>query len=236
MIKKSKFLFIIILTLFIGVNIVHAANNYSVGTTISISSLNINLTIVAGSSDDGMIINTDNIIPTISTGETFTVNNSSGSLSVNPNNSNVVIGCTNNQVASVTITGGSSQAYTITPSTTLCVIPSSTRNSGRPPTINTPVTSTPVVVVSNLNSLTSSNTLNQSNYNFGTVILKNGSKGEAVKELQKFLNKVLKLNLKVDGKLGPKTIIVIKKWQKANGLVADGLVGEKTKKKMGESN
>jgi hypothetical protein len=69
-------------------------------------------------------------------------------------------------------------------------------------------------------------------YDLGTKTLKNGSKGEAVKELQKVLNKLLNLGLVVDGKLGPKTIAVIKKWQKAHGLKADGLVGAKTKAAM----
>ena len=69
-------------------------------------------------------------------------------------------------------------------------------------------------------------------YELGTVTLKNGSKGEAVKELQRFLNDKLSLGLVVDGKLGPKTIAVIKTWQTANGLVSDGLVGAKTKAMM----
>jgi peptidoglycan hydrolase-like protein with peptidoglycan-binding domain len=51
-------------------------------------------------------------------------------------------------------------------------------------------------------------------------------------ELQRFLNARLGLNLVVDGKLGPKTIAVIKKWQKEHGLVADGIIGSKTKAKM----
>ncbi|MFA5932207.1 MAG: peptidoglycan-binding domain-containing protein [Candidatus Paceibacterota bacterium] len=75
------------------------------------------------------------------------------------------------------------------------------------------------------------NTLVKS-YDFGTKTLKNGSKGEAVKELQRFLNAKLNLGLVVDGKLGPKTIKVIKQWQKDHGLVADGLIGAKTKAKM----
>jgi hypothetical protein len=70
------------------------------------------------------------------------------------------------------------------------------------------------------------------NYNFGTTTLRNGSRGEAVKELQRFLNNKLNLGLIIDGELGPKTIAVIKKWQKANGLIADGLVGKLTKAKM----
>ncbi len=69
-------------------------------------------------------------------------------------------------------------------------------------------------------------------YNFGTTVLKNGSKGDAVKQLQMFLNKNLNLNLAVDGWLGSKTIAIIKQWQKAHGLTADGLVGPKTKALM----
>ena len=86
-----------------------------------------------------------------------------------------------------------------------------------------PATTTPVTL-----SVTSV----PSTYNLGTKTLKNGSKGEPVKELQRVLNKLLNLGLVVDGKLGPKTIAVIKKWQKAHGLVADGLVGKLTKAKM----
>jgi hypothetical protein len=96
-------------------------------------------------------------------------------------------------------------------------------------------TSTGLLCVNNNNDFTITNTggvttgaLN----NFGTVTLKNGSKGEAVKELQRFLNAKLNLGLVIDGKLGPKTIAVIKKWQKDNGLLDDGLVGPKTKALM----
>ncbi|MFA6076551.1 MAG: spherulation-specific family 4 protein [Candidatus Paceibacterota bacterium] len=69
-------------------------------------------------------------------------------------------------------------------------------------------------------------------YNFGSTILKNGSKGEAIKELQRFLNAKLNLGLVLDGKFGPKTTVVVKKWQRENGLVADGIIGPKTKAKM----
>lgn len=70
------------------------------------------------------------------------------------------------------------------------------------------------------------------NYNFGTSLLKNGSTGEAVKELQRYLNDTLNLGLILDGKLGPKTIAVIKEWQKSKGLIPDGLVGPRTKALM----
>ena len=69
-------------------------------------------------------------------------------------------------------------------------------------------------------------------YNFGTVTLRNGSTGSGVMALQNFLNRFLNLGLVVDGRLGPKTIAVIKKWQASKGLVADGLIGPQTKAMM----
>jgi len=51
-------------------------------------------------------------------------------------------------------------------------------------------------------------------------------------DLQRFLNAKLNLGLAVDGEMGPKTIFVVKQWQKENGLVVDGLVGSLTKAKM----
>ncbi len=90
----------------------------------------------------------------------------------------------------------------------------------------------PVIAIPPALIITGPNIQSRINYNFGTTNLKNGSRGEAVKELQRFLNEILNLNLVIDGKLGPKTIAVIKIWQRANNLVADGIVGPKTKTKM----
>jgi hypothetical protein len=59
------------------------------------------------------------------------------------------------------------------------------------------------------------------------MILKKGSKGREVKELQEFLN------ISADGDFGPGTEKAVKKWQKENGLVADGIVGSKTWDAMG---
>lgn len=59
------------------------------------------------------------------------------------------------------------------------------------------------------------------------MILKLGSKGEDVKDLQNFLG------LTADGDFGKKTEDAVKKWQKENGLTADGVVGDKTIAKMG---
>ena len=86
-----------------------------------------------------------------------------------------------------------------------------------------PVTNLPTIILSNSAPST---------YNLGKKTLKNGSTGNAVKELQRYLNDTLKLGLVLDGKLGPKTISVIKKWQKGKGLVPDGLIGPKTKAMM----
>jgi hypothetical protein len=98
----------------------------------------------------------------------------------------------------------------------------------------------PVSII--LENTDSNNTVNYNNsenklvsYNFGNAILRNGSAGDAVKELQRFLNKYLNLNLLIDGKFGPKTNSAVKNWQAKNSLVSDGLVGPKTKAKMNSS-
>ena len=59
------------------------------------------------------------------------------------------------------------------------------------------------------------------------MILKNGSKGEEVKALQK------KLGLVADGNFGPGTEKAIKEWQIKNGLTADGIIGPSSLKKLG---
>jgi hypothetical protein len=59
------------------------------------------------------------------------------------------------------------------------------------------------------------------------MVLKNGSKGKEVKELQEYLN------ITADGDFGPGTEKHVKKWQTQHGLVADGIVGPKTWDMMG---
>lgn len=59
------------------------------------------------------------------------------------------------------------------------------------------------------------------------MLLKNGSTGDLVKQLQ------TKLGLNPDGAFGPGTEKAVKEWQAKNGLTADGLVGEQTMAKMG---
>lgn len=57
--------------------------------------------------------------------------------------------------------------------------------------------------------------------------VKVGSKGEAVKYVQK------KLGLAVDGSFGPATASAVKALQKKHGLTADGIIGPKTWAKLG---
>ena len=59
------------------------------------------------------------------------------------------------------------------------------------------------------------------------MLLKVGSKGKEVKELQEFLE------IGADGIFGKGTELSVKKWQSENGLVADGIVGPKTWDAMG---
>ncbi len=54
------------------------------------------------------------------------------------------------------------------------------------------------------------------------MLLKLGSEGEDVKKLQE------KLGVDPIGKFGPKTEAAVKSWQSANGLTADGIVGDGT--------
>lgn len=59
-------------------------------------------------------------------------------------------------------------------------------------------------------------------------ILKEGSSGEDVKQLQKDLKKLGYYQASVDGIFGPKTTEAVKAFQTDNGLVSDGIVGPYT--------
>lgn len=62
-------------------------------------------------------------------------------------------------------------------------------------------------------------------------VIKKGSKGKSVKQLQKFLNWYGGYKLQKDGSCGPLTVKAIKLFQKKNGLTPDGSFGPKTYKK-----
>ena len=59
------------------------------------------------------------------------------------------------------------------------------------------------------------------------MILKKGTRGKEVKQLQEYLE------IGADGVFGPGTEAAVKKWQKENKLVVDGIVGPKTWEAMG---
>ena len=59
------------------------------------------------------------------------------------------------------------------------------------------------------------------------MLLKLGSRGKDVKELQEFLD------LQADGIFGKGTEAAVRQWQSSNGLVADGIVGPATWDAMG---
>jgi parallel beta-helix repeat protein len=144
--------------------------------------------------------------------QTCSVSNGSGTLS-GANASNVSIACTNNGSTVGVVSGGKSflPLPFITPTSTTASPATAPLSIA---TVPSPLTSKPAV------------------YDFGTTTLKLGSTGKYVKALQHYLNDTLHLNLAIDGKLGPKTIVVIKQWQKAHHLTSDGLVGSHTKALM----
>lgn len=55
-----------------------------------------------------------------------------------------------------------------------------------------------------------------------TTTLRQGSRGDAVKQMQR------KLGIAADGVFGPGTAKAVKAWQSKNGLVADGIMGPKS--------
>ncbi|MGN0804154.1 MAG: spore cortex-lytic enzyme [Candidatus Coproplasma sp.] len=66
-----------------------------------------------------------------------------------------------------------------------------------------------------------------------TAVLKQGSKGGEVKEVQRRLKEWGYLDGAVDGIYGPATVEAVKKFQRKNGLTADGIVGKATYSALG---
>lgn len=63
-------------------------------------------------------------------------------------------------------------------------------------------------------------------------LLRQGSKGDAVADLQRQLVR-LGHSLQIDGLFGPATREAVRRFQKENGLVADGIVGVRTRAALG---
>ncbi len=66
-----------------------------------------------------------------------------------------------------------------------------------------------------------------------TAVLKQGSKGGEVKEVQRRLKQWGYYSGSVDGIYGANTIAAVKKFQKKNGLTADGICGKTTYQALG---
>ena len=60
-------------------------------------------------------------------------------------------------------------------------------------------------------------------------VIRTGSKGQEVKDLHARLSAMGYYNGKIDGEFGPETKEAVTAFQKANGLEADGIVGEETR-------
>lgn len=218
-----------------GITFANAASlNFTNATNVLINGNT--YVISAGSGATSMTTDTSTLTVTVPGGSTFTLSSANG-YTLNTNAS--LVSTCSSGVSSILIDGNiTPSTIIITPSVT-STCPGTTQVSttsgsgyvgvGSKTSTNTTTTNNNTSTTSTTDTSTNSG---PSTYNFGTAVLKNGSKGVAVKELQRFLNNTMKLGLVIDGKLGPKTIAVIKKWQKAHGLVADGLVGPKTKAKM----
>lgn len=67
------------------------------------------------------------------------------------------------------------------------------------------------------------------------LVLKQGSRGEQVKIMQRKLKNWGYYSGSVDGIFGKQTTTAVKYFQRKNGLVADGIVGAKTLKALGMS-
>lgn len=59
-------------------------------------------------------------------------------------------------------------------------------------------------------------------------VLRQGAKGEAVRELQTLLNKYICDRITVDGNFGPRTTAAVREFQNRMFLAIDGIVGNKT--------
>jgi hypothetical protein len=66
----------------------------------------------------------------------------------------------------------------------------------------------------------------------GTPILKEGSAGVGVRQLQRCLNLVQRSDLDVDGEYGPKTAAAVGAFQRGVALLIDGEYGPKTARKL----
>ena len=89
-----------------------------------------------------------------------------------------------------------------------------------------------VVVISGAAGSSSGSSSSGSSSSSSSSVLKKGSKGEAVKTLQRNLNTAIGAGLSVDGSFGPACYEAVKKFQSRYGLSVDGIAGPATQKKL----
>lgn len=78
------------------------------------------------------------------------------------------------------------------------------------------------------NGLTADGSVGPATWSKVTVVLQQGATGQAVKALQRELNRKHGYGLTEDGSFGPGTLSAVKSFQSAHGLTADGSVGPAT--------
>lgn len=120
--------------------------------------LTVDLTIVSGSTAESIVINAGNVVPTLASGDVFTISTvTAGNFTVSPT-LGVGISCNSDNTSTMTITATTGQAYTISASATACVSPSSSGGGGYVAPVEVPVVVTEptpeliVVPASSLNS------------------------------------------------------------------------------------
>jgi hypothetical protein len=255
--KFFKFFLLLVFMFGLAVSVNAAALTWSVDYAIDLSSPDVNLTILSGSEATSLVINAGNIQVVVANGDTFTVTPVSGGLTVSGDTTASVSNICTSEISTVTITGGAGgETITITPTGVACVPPSGGSTSGsRPHPTSVPATPAVPAVTSGAPTdclpgyLFSPSTGKNCNaaapatpatpatpaqghaYAFGQGTVKLGTKGEACKAWQTFLNDKANAALVTDGWCGKLTIAAAKAWQASKGLKADGLLGPMSRTK-----
>ena len=89
-----------------------------------------------------------------------------------------------------------------------------------------------VVVISGAAGSSSGSSSSGSSSSSSSSVLKKGSKGEAVKTLQRNLNAAIGTGLSVDGIFGPSCYAAVRSFQSRYGLSVDGIAGPATQRKL----
>lgn len=232
-----------------------AALEWTADESVDLSDPDTTLTIVSGSAATSLVVGTGTIQVVVPNADTFTVSSTRTLTESGVTTANVSDGCISGTETMIVTGGSGGETITITPGSSACA--STTVSSGgggggssggssssssststtttTTTTATTPTTTTTTptpTTTTTTTTTTTAGTTGGGSYDFGTTVLKTGSSGVAVVELQTFLNAALGTTLSTDGAFGPMTASAVMQWQTANGLLADGLVGPMTKAVM----